>query len=145
MVVGIFLYDSQSLKNRDSLLSTPEEVIFEEIRYHLETSLWRDFMPISPPDGQPLIALIKVISIENVLIPSTLDVDRLWIINGYEVWESTFSEELDSSDGCKIEKIARNGPKWDTGIRVDVVVRLIGINQKSILLRASNQIIGRTA
>ena len=131
----------------DTLLSSPEQVEINSRRYTLETYLWRDFMPSTPPDGKPLIALIRVIAIDLLPFPSTLDANRLWVINGQEVWETEFSdEEIPTNPNRKhqLEKIARNGPKWGPGIYVDVVVRIIDYKNKTYLLKALNQYIGRT-
>jgi len=132
----------------DALLSSPEQVEINSRRYTLETYLWRDFMPgDSPPDGKPLIALIRIIAIDLLPFPSTLDANRLWVINGQEVWETEFSDEqipTNPNRKHQLEKIARNGPKWGPGIYVDVVVRIIDYKNKTYLLKASNQYIGRT-
>ena len=104
-------------------------------------------MPVSPPDGKPLIALVRIIAIDLLPFPSTLDANRLWVINGQEVWQTEFSYEerpTDPNRKHQLEKIARNGPKWGPGIYVDVVVRIIDYKNKTYLLKASNQYIGRT-
>ncbi len=133
----------------DTLLSSPEQVEINSRKYTLETYLWRDFMygPNTPPDGKPLIALIRIIAIDLLPFPSTLDANRLWVINGQEVWDTEFSDEerpTDPNRKHQLEKIARNGPKWGPGIYVDVVVRIIDYKNKIYLLKASNQHIGRT-
>jgi hypothetical protein len=43
-----------------------------------------------------------------------------------------------------LEKIAGGGPKWSTGIKVNVVVRVIDGAENIYLLKASNQPINRT-
>ena len=134
--------------NIQELLSAPEEVENGENRYVLETYLWRDFMPISPPDGKPLIAKITVVATESQTPPPTLDADRLWVIDGEKVWETEFSGERippESGPGGRLTKIARNGPKWGPGIEVDIVVRLVDETGNTRLLRASGQKIHRTS
>lgn len=104
----------------DTLLSAPEQIEIYGRICTLETYLWRDFMPgpNTPPDGKPLIALIRIIAIDLLPFPSTIDANRLWVINGQEAWETEFSdEEIPTSPNRKhqLEKIARNGPKWGPG------------------------------
>jgi hypothetical protein len=43
-----------------------------------------------------------------------------------------------------VEKVARNGPKWGSGINVDVIVGLRIDGEKPLLLKASEQLIKRT-
>ena len=131
----------------ETLLSTPEQIEIEGRMYILETYLWRDFMPISPPDGKPLIAIIWVTAIDSLRFPSSIEATKLWVISGEEIWETKFSDEerpqLPHREH-QLEKVARNGPKWGPGIYVDVVVRIIDESRNFYLLRASNQYISRT-
>lgn len=129
----------------DTLLSAPEQVEIDGRKYVLETSMWRDFMPFSPPDGKPLIAIIWVTATDSLTFPSSVDVCRLWVIKDKEVWEARFSgEQRGSYDDFKLEKVARDGPKWGPKIEVDVVVKLVDRGKKTYLLKASNQWVSRT-
>lgn len=131
----------------EKLLSFPEQILINARLYTLETYLWRDFMPSCPPDGRPLIALIRVSAVDQLPFSSTLDADRLWIISGQEVWETEFSDEEippDPNREHQLEKIARDGPKWGPDIYVDVVVRITDYKFKTYYLRASDQYIGAT-
>lgn len=152
-VVCIFVLSCKSpfstdLKKLERLLSAPEQIQIDARFYRLETYLYRDFMPSSPPDGKPLIALILVTAIDQLPFPEMIDADKLWIINGQEVWETEFSDEerpQDPNRRHQLEKVARDGPKWGPGIYVDVVVRVKNSsNFRAYLLRASNQYIGAT-
>jgi len=80
-------------------------------------------------------------------ISPDIDATRIWVINDSEVWESTFSDEErpESVPEFKLEKVARNGPKWGPHITVDVVVRVIdSITDDVFLLKAADQYIGMT-
>jgi hypothetical protein len=126
-------------------LSAPEQVEIDGRKYVLETYMWRDFMPMCPPDGKPLIAIIWVTAVDSLEIPSSLGANRLWIIKDKEVWETKFTDEQHQPYyDFQLEKIARDGPKWGPKIQVDVVVRLVDKGNKTYLLKASNQWIGRT-
>jgi len=135
----------------EMLLSSPEQIEIEGRQYVLETYLWRDFMPVSPPDGKPLIALIWITAVDLLPFPGALDADRLWVVNDQQFWETEFSDEerpADPNRKHQLEKIARDGPKWGPGIYVDVVVRIVYYktagHKKEYFLKASRQLIGRT-
>ncbi len=130
----------------NTLLSAPEEVQISNQTFFLETSLWRDFQPVCPPDGEPLIALIWVVTKDSSEFPSSITANRLWVIKDKKwVWETNFSNEQTIPWPYKLEKVARNGPKWGPGIYVDVVVMIVDKNDnKKYLLRASDQYIYRT-
>lgn len=139
---ALLLPSTMSLQN---LLAAPEKIVINGSEYVLETNLWRDFMPSSPPDGKPLIALIKVKTPETSTISPEINATRLWIVNNKEIWETEFSDEERPVAKDILEKVARNGPKWSPGITVDVVVRVIDSRSGGeYLLRASDQNIYRT-
>ncbi|MEM7556107.1 MAG: hypothetical protein AAF378_18805 [Cyanobacteria bacterium P01_A01_bin.84] len=133
----------------------PIQVIIAGRTYTIESYIWRDFMPISPSGGKGMMANIKLIAQDENPIPSNLLPDKLWVIkkNQDEVWETMFSDEPRFSPGV-VEIVARGGPKWEPGIKVDVVVRLSsrGTLQKgeqndsnTYFLRLPNQTIQRTS
>lgn len=131
----------------ETLLSAPEEIEIDGRKYILETFLWRDFMPVCPPDGHQLIALIWVTAVDSLPFPATIDATKLYVINGEEIWETKFTDEerpQNPNRKHKLEKVAREGPKWGPGIYVDVIVRIINGRRNFYLLRASNQYISRT-
>jgi len=128
------------------LRTAPEHIEIDNREYVLETYLWRDFMPISPPDGKPLIAIAWITAVDSQPFPSSLDADLLWVINEDEIWKEKCSikRELGARRQHQLEIIAREGPKWGPGIYVDVVVRIIDEENNIYLLRAEDQLIGRT-
>jgi hypothetical protein len=131
----------------EDLTAAPEAIVISGRAYTLETYLYRDFMPISPPDGQPLIAVIRVTAEDRKPFPSNLDADQIWVIRSKDIWEAKLSSGSSSGDPTRqhqLEKVAQDGPKWGPGIYVDVVVRVVESNGKGYLLRASNQYIART-
>ena len=134
-----------SLPNGDEIASAPELVEIASREYTLETYLWRDFMPVSPPDGKPLIAIVRVTAVDLEPFPEDLDADKLYVIYGDEVWVTDFSGERPPPGvpDHQLHGIARDGPKWGPGVTVDVVVRLLA-GGETWLLRASDQMIERT-
>jgi hypothetical protein len=130
----------------DELLSAPEQIEIEERHYVLETSLGRDFMPgpNSPPDGGPLTASIRITATDQLEFPSSITLNKLWVIkSSEEVWETGFTNEtMTPPYDYQLERITRCGPKWDTNSHVDVVVELL--HEGNIyLLKVSNQTVYR--
>jgi hypothetical protein len=123
----------------------PRVVSVDGATLRLEASLWRDFQPTSPPDGKPLIAGLRVLTVDGGPIPSTLRADSVWIYNGAAVWTASAAEEQTRSASASFfEVVARNGPKWSPGIEVDVVVQLRDAAGHPFLLQAPRALIGRT-
>jgi hypothetical protein len=110
----------------------------------LETFLWRDFQPSSPPDGKPLLVVVRVHAAGDIAVSDAVRFDGVWVVNGADVWGSKLDATPYASLVPYLEGTARNGPKWGPGIRVDVVVRLRDANGGAVLLRARDQLIART-
>ena len=107
------------------LASVPETTTVAGHTLTLDYSLWRDFMPIAPPNGDPLRAVIRVCDVESLSLTGELDLEYLWVINGEDTWSTPFNDEmLPPSPAHCVERIARCGPQWDTGIEVVVVVQI---------------------
>ena len=91
------------------------------------TVLWRDFMPVSPPDGRPLVASIRVESADGAPFPQDITVDHVWVY-GPSTWETAPTEVRRSPEAgtppSQLEVVARDGPKWNPGTKVDAVIRL---------------------
>ncbi|MDI9576942.1 MAG: hypothetical protein QM398_02260 [Thermoproteota archaeon] len=139
-------YSTLAKPSVDELLSAPEQIEIENRQYVLEPSLGRDFMPKvdGPSDGGPLTALIRITATDQQDFPSSISLNRLWVIkSSEEVWETTFTNEtITPPYDYQLEKTARDGPKWDTNSQVDVVVEILHENNV-YLLKASNQTIYR--
>ncbi len=128
-----------------ALKTAPEKVSLTGRQYHLETHLWRDFMPISPPDGKPLIVLAHIIATDSSEISLTLTVKQMWVVYDTLVWNAQLSDESrPPTPPYVLEVIARDGPKWGPGVEVDVVVEIADTTGSALLLRASEQMIRRT-
>jgi hypothetical protein len=108
----------------DAVSAAPEKVEIDGREYTLAASLWRDYQPVAPPDGQPLVAVVKVSPSDMMPLPVDLVVDRVWVLNEKKEWSAAPEQSTHEPVGARLEATVRNGPKWDTGIKVDVVVRL---------------------
>lgn len=104
-------------------------------------------MPQSPPDGKSLRAAITVVPVNQEFLPAGIDAEKLWIINGQEIWSASLKsvrENMPTENFTKLEKIAGEGPKWGPGISVTVVIQIIDQQGNSYLLKAKDQLIHRT-
>lgn len=124
---------------------TPAPVQIGEHELTLETYLWRDFMPFAPPDGQPLIAVLKVRTVNGSALPAGVRADSVSITHLSEVWKAPVRLEYPSQVPSVLEVAARNGPKWEPGGNVDVVLHLRDGTGRAIRLLAANQPIRRTS
>jgi hypothetical protein len=110
----------------------------------LTASIWRDFMPPTPPDGRPLIAVLQVKTESGAAVPAGVIADKAWIISGQDIWSTLVNERPRAETAPFYEVVVRDGPKWGPGIAVDVVVRLTETSGRAFLLRAPNQVIYRS-
>jgi hypothetical protein len=146
-IVGTLYYQTcLAAPSFEELTSAPEQIEIKGREYTLEAFLWRDYMPNSPPDGKPLVASIRITANDSLNFPASVNAGKLWVIkNSGEIWQTAFtSEQPTPPNNCQLEKIAREGPKWDPNTRADVVVR-VTCEGNTYLLRAANQTIKQTA
>ena len=126
------------------LRTVPLSVIVDGEALVLTASLWRDFQPSSPPDGKPLVAVLRVSAADGGLVPVGIAIDAAWVVHGDAVWATAVGEgRFAEPTPTFYEGVARNGPKWGPGITVDVVVR-VRSGGETRMLRAANQPIHRT-
>lgn len=127
------------------LRAAPLSVDIDGRSLSLEAHLWRDFMPIAPPQGRPLAAVLRVHASAGTP-PAGLEAIAVWVVFGDQLW-ATETLEIRPPDGSGqpyLEVVARDGPTWGPGVTVDVIVRLRDSARRTYLLRAANQPIGRT-
>ena len=128
------------------LRAAPERIEINGTEYTLEAWLNRDFMPICPLGGNPLLAIVRVKAPGETAISSKIDATRLWVVKGIEIWETELASLEGPARGDTLDKVGRDGPKWRPGISVDVVVRIIDLKSgKNYLLKAPNQVITRSS
>ena len=93
-------------------------------RFILDAFLWRDYMPICPPDGKNLISINWLINIDSVSIPDNLDITNQYVINNDSIWLANYETDTIDTSPFKIKKSSSNGPKWGPNISVDVIVKV---------------------
>lgn len=152
MLAGCSLFDARGLEpvdtpSRATLLSAPLSVEIGGTNLFLTTSMWRDFMPIAPPDGHRLIAIFYVVTSDSSDLPADLTATAGFVVTDDEVWSTRFTgeEPAPSEDqSFQLVAVARGGPKFGPDVYVDVVVRLEDDSGRQVLLRAEDQYIGAT-
>lgn len=130
---------------RPDLRAAPTAATLAGQSVSIESYLWRDFAPISPPDGKPLIAVVRLNAADGAPLAPGVTADSVWVISEMEAWAArAVQEQPRSSTGAYLEVVARDGPKWGPGVRVDVVVRARDVLGRVVYVRAADQLIHRT-
>ena len=114
--------------------------------YVLEAYMWRDFQPISPENGKPLISINWLVCTDSVKIPANIHLVKQFVIYGDVVWVSDYSNEtLSAEPEYKIKKVSREGPKWGPHVSVDVISQIHDSNtDKDYYVGLKNVYIDRT-
>jgi len=113
--------------------------------YILEAYLWRDFQPISPPDGKPLSSINRLINVDSTDISLKVDLVEQYVIKNDYVWITPYDHTSPHTPGFRIEKISRNGPKWGPDIHVDVIAKVRDLDtDRNYFIRKENVNILRT-
>lgn len=106
--------------------------------------LWRDFQPSSPSNGRPMIAVIRVQSVDGSRLPAGVSADSVWVLWGAQTWAARAVEEQPRTASAIFEVVARDGPKWGPNVRVDVVLRLHDASGTVRYVRMADQLVNRT-
>lgn len=130
-----------------TLEASPDTLNIGGKKLILTTYMWRDFMPVSPPDGKPLIAIFTILTADSTDLPSGLEADAAWVICEGEIWSTWIDEEApppENGDPFQLIRVARDGPRFGPDVFVTAVVRLTDNQGTVYLLKAENQYIHRT-
>lgn len=130
----------------DLLRKASERIYIDNMSITVDAFLWRDFMPSVEEGGTGLYAAITIISTNVSLFPDYLDSNRMWVINwGAEIWipedtpptEIWFTQLEDIGvEQNTLKKRASDGPKWDVGIFLHIVLELIHTNGDKYYLQS---------
>ena len=110
----------QMLQIREKALDT---LMIGSNSFVLDAYLWRDFMPISPENGQPMISINWLVSTDLAKIPDNISMVKQYVFFEDKIWIAEYENEAPapSLPAYKLERISRNGPKWGPKIYVDVI------------------------
>jgi hypothetical protein len=111
----------------------------------LETELYRDFFPGVPDRNTRLMAPLFIVNTDSSLITKKFEIKTLYVINKEQIWiSSPHPDDKNTTPMFKVFGISKDGPEWETGIYVDVIVTIEDlITSKVNYLIASHQIITR--
>ena len=131
-------------RSASELRSVPTGVSVAGKTLVLDGYLWRDFMPITPPNGSPLTVVLRVKTSDGSTVPTSVTADGAWVVFQEDVWATGVEEEYPRDIVApNYEVVARGGPKWGPGVSVDVVIRLRHEGREH-LLRSADRPIQRT-
>ena len=111
-----------------------ERIIIGNMSISFDAFLWRDFMPGVEEGGTGIYAAIVITATNVSLFPSYINCNEMWVVNfgqsdwipeetpQVEMW-NTKLEHIGIEDNT-LQKRADNGPKWDIGIILHVIIEL---------------------
>ena len=102
------------------LRQNKELIITNENTFFLTSYIWRDFMPVAEENGSQLMCVVHLIEQDSLDIPNSMDLKKIYIINGNTVWSSEI-EGVTMENNYIIRGGVGEGPKWGPNIEVDVV------------------------
>lgn len=142
---GDIINDSRLIENLYT--NSSDTLTIDTQKLILETYLYRNFTPGVPyyERNSRLFASVYLVNIDSTLITQNFTVTKLYVINNNQAWNSKpeFRSESYLRDFMAYF-ISKNGPEWETGIRVDVVLSITDLtSNKEKFLIARNQIIHR--
>ena len=130
-------------KINELLNSSTEQISIEGTTLELHAHLWRDFMPISPPEGKNIISINWLVDVDSVAIPSSIVLSEQYVINGDSPWETSYTNEIRKTQPYLVERVSRDGPKWGPNIEVTVIAKVVdtSTNLEHFLIRENQQIL----
>ena len=124
---------------------TVETLIIGSNSFVLDAYLWRDGMPGNKQNG--MISINWLINTDSTMIPNNISMVKQYVIYKDKIWEATYENEepTPSLPEYKMERVSRNGPKWDTWIYVDVISQIYDSqSNKDYYVEQKNVLVDRT-
>ena len=107
----------------EQLLAAPDSLLVDGMKISTDVYLNRDFMPLSPPEGRPLVGIVYLNGTPPGTFPDSVSGVYLWAIrDSSEVWSATMRFQWLEWPNDRRNYYAGEGPLWDPGILVDVVI-----------------------
>ena len=120
----------------------PATATVAQVDYIAKVYPYRDFMPVRGQAERGLIAIAQICRGDFLAIPRDLHLKHIWVFQGRECWSAELGEEQEDfgSGVCRVA-VAREGPKWQPGSKVDVVIGfVIGDSGMYIVRTATTEI-----
>jgi len=109
----------------DALLAAPTEIEIDGRRLVFDAIPWRDFMPaVGEENGSGLIVVARAEDPDENPLPSEIGIEKLWVVQGADVWTPAEIEEGPRTWPWRRESVVRDGPRWEPGTVVHVIVQL---------------------
>ena len=128
-------------------LNQRETVTIDGLHFNFEVFLWRDFMPVSPPNGTNLFAAVTVISSNAQLFPiQIIKTFRMRVTYQTEIWNTILEiRDVGHPEPNMVKLRAAGGPKWGPNVYVTVIVELVDQQSKSYKMTLTDQLIEATS
>ena len=122
-----------------------EQIYVDGHSYTLQVDLYRDLMPgpaLTPKRGVGGTIFLTPDAQSDP--PAGMRADKAWLVNGADVWETvpqplqTFAVDRQHHLGLSV----RDGPTWDAGTKVDVVLQFTTASGAYLIQHRAAQVIG---
>lgn len=87
--------------------------------FTLEAYPYRDFMPSTSPGTRGLICVNRLVTTTGA-VPSGLSLKMQFVIHGDSLWCAPYDKGT-LREPSAIERVSRNGPLWEPGVKVDII------------------------
>ena len=122
-----------------------DQVYVDGRSYTLQVDLYRDLMPgPAPTPKRGVGGTIFLRADAESDPPQGLRADKAWLVNGAEIWE-TVPQPLQTFAADRRNHLSlsvRDGPTWDAGAKVDVILQLSTSSGTYFIQRRGVQVIG---
>lgn len=96
---------------RQDLRDAPQTLVINDAVIRLLAFPWQD--------------RIRLISEQGTLLPLTLRVQAIWMLQDGQIWNvSAIEETVGESNGSTRDFLVHDGPNWESRTPVDVVLKL---------------------
>jgi hypothetical protein len=122
-----------------------EQIYVDGHAYTLQVDLYRDLMPgPAPTPKRGVGGTIFLTPDRESDPPAGIRADKAWLVNGSEVW-GTVPQPLQTFAADRQHHLSlsvRDGPTWDAGSKVDVILRFSTASGTYFIQHRAAQIIG---
>ncbi len=127
-----------SCASLDDLQSSPTVIDINGSVFTLDAYVWRDFMPPTTSDGDPMRSTVTLNLISGPEILNEVHLVRQYVVMGDESWAADLYEL--SIGSSTYAGTSENGPKWGPNVYVDVILEFT-YDGETYLIRSPNQLI----
>lgn len=107
----------------EQIAALPDSVTIGDHVLHVVGQANRDFMPISPPDGNPLTTGADLMSSAGGRLDWTPNRPVIYVVHGDRMWiVDAHARQSSATSDLLWSYYASDGPKWPPGALVDIVL-----------------------